>query len=182
MSKTILVTGAAGFIGSHVAQALLARGDTAVGLDNLNDYYDPARKQANLTEVQRNTQYATRFTFIKGDVRDRALVSRLFSEYHFDAIVHLAAMAGVRASIQDPFFYYDVNLNGTLALLNTTVSRLYPSAIWNPKSEIRNPELCFRQHLPRLRRHPTDPFRRNRPLQLTPGPLSGQQAHRQVAG
>jgi UDP-glucuronate 4-epimerase len=124
LSKTILVTGAAGFIGSHVAQALLARGDTVIGLDNLNDYYDPARKQANLTEVQRNTQYATRFTFIKGDVRDRALVSRLFTEYRFDAIVHLAAMAGVRVSIEDPALYYDVNLNGTLVLLDAAVGRL----------------------------------------------------------
>lgn len=124
MSKTILVTGAAGFIGSHVAQALLARGDTVVGLDNLNDYYDPARKRANLEEVKRNTQYTSRFTFIQGDIRDRALVSRLFAEYHFDVVVHLAAMAGVRASIQDPALYYDVNLNGTLVLLDAAVGRL----------------------------------------------------------
>lgn len=138
MSKIILVTGAAGFIGSHVAQALLARGDTVVGLDNLNDYYDPARKRANLAEVQRDTQYATRFIFIKGDVRDRALISRLFTEHHFDAIVHLAAMAGVRVSIEDPVLYYDVNLNGTLVLLDAAVGRLHSFAIRNPKSEIPN--------------------------------------------
>ena len=118
MSKIILVTGAAGFIGSHVAQALLVRGDTVVGLDNLNDYYDPARKRSNLEEIQRNRQHATRFTFIKGDVRDRVLLSRLFTQHRFDAVAHLAAMAGVRVSIQDPHLYYDVNLIGTLNLLD----------------------------------------------------------------
>lgn len=126
MSKTILVTGAAGFIGSHVAQALLARGDTVVGLDNLNDYYDPSRKRANLNEVKRNTQHTTRFIFIKGDIRDRRLVARLFTEYRFDAVVHLAAMAGVRASVENPALYYDVNLNGTLVLLEAAVGRLAP--------------------------------------------------------
>jgi UDP-glucuronate 4-epimerase len=124
MSKTILVTEAAGFIGSHVVQALLTRSDTVIGLDNLNDHYDPARKRANLSEVQRNTPHASHFTFYEGDVRDRALISRLFTEYSFDAIVHLAAMAGVRASIQDPTLYYDVNLNGTLVLLDAAVGRL----------------------------------------------------------
>ncbi len=102
----ILVTGAAGFIGSHVAQALVARGDTVVGLDNLNDCYDPARKRANLAEVEHSTSHVSRFMFVEGDVRDRALISRLFTEYRFDAIVHLAAMAGVRASIEDPALYY----------------------------------------------------------------------------
>jgi len=138
LSKTILVTGAAGFIGSHVVQALLARGDTVVGLDNLNDYYDPARKRANLEEIERSTSHVSRFTFVKGDVRDRELVTRLFTEHPFDAIVHLAAMAGVRASIEDPALYYDVNLNGTLVLLDAAVGRLNPSATWDPKSEILN--------------------------------------------
>lgn len=128
----ILVTGAAGFIGSHVAQALLQRGDTVVGLDNLNDYYDPARKRANLEEVRRNTRHseitdgppATSFTFVEGDVRNPATISRLFHDHDFDAVVHLAAMAGVRASIDDPQLYYDVNLAGTLTLLDAAVGRL----------------------------------------------------------
>ncbi len=123
MSKTILVTGVAGFIGSHVAQALLARGDMVVGLDNLNDYYDPARKRANLAEVECSAPDASRFVFVEGDVRDRALIYRLFVAYPFDAIVHLAAMAGVRASTRDPVLYYDVNLNGTLVLLDHAVGR-----------------------------------------------------------
>lgn len=126
MSKTILVTGAAGFIGSHTVQALLNRGDVVIGLDNFNDYYDPARKRANLEEVQLETQCGISFTFIEGDIRDRALISRLFADYRFDAIIHLAAMAGVRASIKDPGLYYDVNLNGTLVLLDAAVGRLTP--------------------------------------------------------
>lgn len=125
MNRTVLVTGVAGFIGSHTAQALLAQGDTVVGLDNLNDYYSPARKRANLQEVQLIAP-ASRFLFYEGDIRDRALVARLFSEYQLDIIVHLAAMAGVRVSIEDPALYYDVNLNGTLVLLDASVGRLTP--------------------------------------------------------
>ncbi|HXK19470.1 MAG TPA: GDP-mannose 4,6-dehydratase, partial [Polyangiaceae bacterium] len=92
-SRTILVTGAAGFIGSHTAVALLARGDRVVGLDNLNDYYDPARKRSNLDEVRAAPGGAEGFTFIEGDIRDRALVRRLFAEQKLSAVAHLAAMA-----------------------------------------------------------------------------------------
>lgn len=113
MSKTILVTGAAGFIGSHVSQNLLARGDRVIGLDNLNSYYDPKRKRANLAEIGTSA----RFTFVEGDIRDRGLVKRLFQEHAFAGVAHLAAMAGVRVSIEDPHLYYDVNLTGTLNLL-----------------------------------------------------------------
>jgi UDP-glucuronate 4-epimerase len=117
-TKTILVTGAAGFIGSHTAVALLQRGDRVVGLDNLNDYYDPARKRANLVEVGATSGAGERFTFIQGDIRDRDLVRRLFADHAFDAVAHLAAMAGVRASVEDPWLYCDVNLSGTLNLLD----------------------------------------------------------------
>jgi UDP-glucuronate 4-epimerase len=117
LNKTILVTGAAGFIGSHASEALLARGNEVVGLDNMNGYYAPARKQANLAEITREAAYARRFTFVEGDIRDRALVARLFAEHRFAAVVHLAAMAGVRVSIEDPHLYFDVNLTGTLNLL-----------------------------------------------------------------
>jgi UDP-glucuronate 4-epimerase len=116
-SRRILVTGAAGFIGSHTSETLLRRGDTVVGLDNLNDYYDPARKLRNLEEVQRSATRPDQFEFIKGDIRDRALVRKLVGS-GFDAIVHLAAMAGVRVSVEDPWLYYDVNLTGTLNLLD----------------------------------------------------------------
>jgi len=126
LSKTILVTGAAGFIGSHTAEALAARGDRVIGLDNLNDYYDPARKRANLEEVRQvlsSRGRADAFTFIEGDIRDQQLIAELFATNRFDAITHLAAMAGVRVSIEDPHVYYDVNVTGTLNLLDAAVGR-----------------------------------------------------------
>ncbi len=118
MSKTFLVTGAAGFIGSHVCEALLERGDVVVGLDNFNDYYDPKRKQINIDEVILRAGTVERFRIVAGDLRDRALLANLFAEYRFAAIVHLGAMAGVRASQDDPHLYFDVNVGGTLNLLN----------------------------------------------------------------
>lgn len=127
MGKTILVTGAAGFIGSHTVEALVKRGDRVIGLDNLNDYYDPARKEKNLREVSDLAlagKWPGTFQFLKGDIRDRELVGNLFSDHRFDAIVHLAAMAGVRVSIDDPGLYYDVNVMGTLALLDAAVGRI----------------------------------------------------------
>jgi UDP-glucuronate 4-epimerase len=116
--KTLLVTGAAGFIGSHTAVALLERGDRVVGLDNLNDYYDPARKRQNLVEIGQTPGASERFTFVHGDIRDRPLVRRLFAEHRFTAVAHLAAMAGVRISVEDPWLYLDTNLTGTLNLLD----------------------------------------------------------------
>ncbi|HJL33543.1 MAG TPA: GDP-mannose 4,6-dehydratase, partial [Polyangiaceae bacterium LLY-WYZ-15_(1-7)] len=86
------------------------------GLDNLNDYYDPARKRANLAEVA-EVDEDDRFLFVRGDIRDRELLAKLFFEHTFDSIVHLAAMAGVRNSVENPHLYYDVNLTGTLNLL-----------------------------------------------------------------
>jgi UDP-glucuronate 4-epimerase len=129
VSLVVLVTGVAGLIGSHVAEALLARGDAVVGLDNFNDYYSPARKRANLAEVERGAPPGARLRTVEGDVRDRALVARLFAEEHFDAVVHLAALAGIRASVARPAEYYDVNVQGTLALLDAAVGREPPQSI-----------------------------------------------------
>lgn len=125
MSRSILVTGAAGFIGSHTAAALLARGDRVLGLDNLNSYYDPARKEDNIRLLQQQAGKG-QFQFLKGDIRDRELLKKVFRDESVEAVAHLAAMAGVRASINDPALYYDVNVNGTLALLDAAVGRLTP--------------------------------------------------------
>lgn len=121
MQKKILVTGAAGFIGSHTSQELLSRGHTVIGLDNLNDYYPPARKSQNLEEIRQGPG-SERFDFVQGDLRDKESLESLFSEHRFDAVVNLAAMAGVRVSIEDPHLYFDVNLGGTLNLLLACVA------------------------------------------------------------
>jgi UDP-glucuronate 4-epimerase len=109
-----LVTGAAGFIGSHLARALLDRGDSVVGIDNFNDYYDPAVKRAN---ARRLAGYPA-FTLIEGDIRDRAALGALFAAHPVRRVAHLAAMAGVRESVRQPHLYLDVNLTGTLNLLD----------------------------------------------------------------
>ena len=116
--RTFLVTGAAGFIGSHAAIRLLERGDHVVGLDNFNDYYDPARKRVNLADVQVAANATGKLTFVEGDIRDRALLAKLFEEHSFSGVAHLAAMAGVRSSVEDPWLYYECNLTGTLNVLD----------------------------------------------------------------
>ena len=109
----VLVTGAAGFIGMHVSQLLLARGDQVVGLDNLNDYYDP---QLKLNRLARLTGKPG-FTFVKLDVADRAGMDALFATEKFDRVVHLAAQAGVRYSIENPHAYIDSNIVGFTNIL-----------------------------------------------------------------
>jgi len=115
--KKVLVTGAAGFIGSHVSEALLSRRQMVVALDDLNDYYSPERKRKNVREVRRSVKDVCRFEFVHGDVRDRALLRHLFEQHEFDAVVHLAAMAGIGNSMQAPHLYCDVNITGTLNIL-----------------------------------------------------------------
>ena len=109
----VLVTGAAGFIGSHVAKALLARGDSVVGFDNLNDYYDVSLKQARLDRLLQDKGFA----FAKGSLEDAAAVGRLFAGRPFDRVIHLAAQAGVRYSITNPGAYVQSNLVGFLNVL-----------------------------------------------------------------
>jgi UDP-glucuronate 4-epimerase len=109
----ILVTGSAGFIGYHVAERLLARGDEVVGLDNLNEYYDPALKRARLARLESQPG----FRFEKIELADRAAMERLFAGSGIRRVVHLAAQAGVRYSIENPHAYADSNLTGTLHVL-----------------------------------------------------------------
>jgi UDP-glucuronate 4-epimerase len=111
--RTVLLTGAAGFLGSHVADALLRRGDAVRGLDNFDPFYDPAIKRRNLDEVR---AAGGEFEFHEGDVRDAAAVDRALRGC--DAVVHLAAKAGVRPSALDPVGYADVNVRGTAVVLD----------------------------------------------------------------
>jgi UDP-glucuronate 4-epimerase len=109
----ILLTGAAGFIGYHTARILLDRGDEVVGLDNLNDYYDARLKEARLARLTPDPA----FRFVRCDVADREAMPRLFADERFDRVVHLAAQAGVRYSLQNPHAYVDSNLVGFVNIL-----------------------------------------------------------------
>lgn len=111
--KTILVTGAAGFVGFFVSQALLARGDRVIGLDNLNAYYDVGLKEGRLAQLKPHPQ----FEFVKQDLSDRAAMADLFQHLRPTGVIHLAAQAGVRYSLENPHAYADSNLIGFLNVL-----------------------------------------------------------------
>lgn len=108
-----LITGGAGFVGSHLAEQLLARGENVVIIDNFNDYYDPALKRRNIARIGESP----RLTVVEGDIRDVPLIRRLFEEHQFTHVGHMAAMANVRESIHRAPLYMDVNVTGTMHLL-----------------------------------------------------------------
>lgn len=110
----ILVTGAAGFIGSWLAETLLKRGDSVVGVDNFNDYYDPGRKRANAGRLA----HYPHFKMVEADIRDRQRMFNLFEEEKFEAVGHLAAMAGVRNAVENPLLYVEVDYNATQHLMD----------------------------------------------------------------
>jgi UDP-glucuronate 4-epimerase len=110
--QKILVTGGAGFIGSHCVEALVARAAEVTVFDEFNDFYDPANKEANLAGV------LDRITLVRGDIRDASLVEKIFTDQRFDCVIHLAARAGVRPSISDPKLYFTTNIDGTFNLLD----------------------------------------------------------------
>ncbi|NQU28042.1 MAG: SDR family NAD(P)-dependent oxidoreductase [Candidatus Marinimicrobia bacterium] len=117
MSAYILVTGGAGFIGSHLIDRLLSNNRKVICVDNLNDFYNPGIKKLN---QEQHFNYK-RFEFHQGDIRDADFINKLFQQYEFGTIVHLAAMAGVRPSIENPMIYTDINVTGTQILLETAV-------------------------------------------------------------
>ena len=113
MKEPVLVTGAAGFIGMHVAHRLLGQGHDVVGVDNLNAYYDPHLKQARI----KNLEAFSKFKFERIDIAERQSITQLFAAHRFPAVVHLAAQAGVRHSLADPHAYVDANITGFLNVL-----------------------------------------------------------------
>jgi len=131
VNQPILVTGAAGFIGYHVAERLLSRGQTVVGIDNLNDYYDAQLKRARLERLTH-----PRFTFERIELADRAAVGALFVRYRFARIVHLAAQAGVRYSLTHPHVYVDSNVTAFLNLLEAVRARPVEHFVYASSSSV----------------------------------------------
>ena len=142
----ILVTGAAGFIGSHVAEALLARGDTVIGVDSFDDYYDPARKSDNIRAAAAHPHY----TLYTADVRDEAICTICDAQPPFDAIVHLAALAGVRYSIERAPRYVEVNVGGTVNVLEAARKTSVPHVVFASTSSVygHTEQVPFTEDLP----------------------------------
>ena len=132
---SILVTGAAGFIGFHVASRLLARGESVIGVDNLNDYYSVALKQARIAELRRR-HGGDAFRFAEVDFADEAALGRAIGDAPFDRIVHLGAQAGVRYSLQNPQAYARSNLVGHLAILELARHRAVPHLVYASSSSV----------------------------------------------
>lgn len=109
----VLVTGGAGFIGSHLLERLLSEGHRVICLDNFDAFYDPALKRRNLSQAIKNST----FRLVEGDLRDNGLIRKIFQEEKIDRVAHLAARAGVRPSVLEPDLYADVNIRGTIHLL-----------------------------------------------------------------
>lgn len=129
---SILVTGAAGFIGSHLCERLLNDGLSVVGMDNFDDFYDPAIKRANLSDCSEDRN----FTLIEADIRDQQAVDAVFKTHDIDCVVHLAARAGVRPSLEQPILYQDVNVHGTVVLLEASRKTQVPRFVFASSSSV----------------------------------------------
>lgn len=146
--KQFLVTGGAGFIGSHLVDRLLAqRGARVVVVDNFDEFYDPQIKRANIADHVNNQDYL----LVKADIRDYAALKQIFAEHHFDAIIHLAAKPGVRPSVSDPRVYTEVNINGTMNLLELAERNGVEKFVFGSSSSVYGPKA-------------TPPFREGAPL------------------
>ena len=132
MPLNVFVTGAAGFIGSHVAEALLARGDRVYGLDNFDPFYDRRIKERNLAKLSGHPS----FSFLEGDIRDVSGLARWGEGIPPDALVHLAAKAGVRPSVADPVGYADVNVHGSIRMLEWARERRVPRVLFASSSSV----------------------------------------------
>ena len=128
----ILLTGGAGFIGSHLADRLIEQGREVTVLDDFNDYYHPELKRKNVEPHLRKDNYK----LVEGDIRDRSLLEKVFEESSIEKVVHLAARAGVRASINEPFLYEEVNVKGTLNLLQLSVENNVKQFIFGSSSSV----------------------------------------------
>jgi len=158
-AKRVLVTGAAGFVGSHVADFLLARGDQVVVVDEVNDYYDVHIKEGNLQMLQE--KYDTSVSIHRGDICDNDFMDAVFAaqaEQPFDAICHMAARAGVRPSIQDPFLYVHSNVEGTVKLMDYAVKHRIGNFVFASSSSVYGgSKSTFFSELERVD-HPISPY------------------------
>jgi UDP-glucuronate 4-epimerase len=132
MTRSVLVTGAAGFIGSHLAERLVDSGYTVIGLDNFDDYYPAAIKRTNISHLKGDS----RFQLINGDIRDTALLSNIFSRQRISCVFHLAARAGVRPSLEQPLLYQDINIMGTINLLQSCRNQSVENFIFASSSSV----------------------------------------------
>lgn len=152
--STILITGAAGFIGSHLTDRLLQTQARVVGVDNFCDFYDPAIKHQNLTRALSHPN----FSLVEADIRDRSLMLDTFASHRPDTVIHLAAMAGVRPSIERPDYYTQVNINGTVNLLDAAVEHSVKRFVFASSSSVygNNPKAPFAEADPVD--HPISPY------------------------
>lgn len=142
--RNILVTGAAGFIGYHLSKRFVDSGDAVVGIDNLNDYYDVSLKTARLALLQKNPS----FRFVRMDITDRLQMTDLFSRENFDLVVHLAAQAGVRYSLANPYAYVDTNVTGFIHVLEGCRHRRVRHLVFASSSSVygANTQMPFSVH------------------------------------
>ncbi|MBP2686651.1 MAG: strE 2 [Deltaproteobacteria bacterium] len=154
MPRNVFVTGAVGFIGSHVSEALLARGDRVFGLDNFDPFYDRRIKESNLANLSANPS----FSFLEGDIRDPSGLARWGEGNPPNAVIHLAAKAGVRPSVADPVGYADVNIQGTLRMLEWARERQVPKILFASSSSVYggNPKVPFSED--DFVDHPVSPY------------------------